>query len=95
MEKRALLYPILAVLLGISFIILPSFLVKTNTPGKVTTFSKSSEAQEINKSSKVANTYLTESKDILQNLFLILLIPLVFSYLAFKLAKNKYIFKLT
>ncbi|NHV06123.1 MAG: hypothetical protein HA495_02150, partial [Thaumarchaeota archaeon] len=54
MEKRMLLYPILAVLLGISIVALPRLLMSSNskevgTP--LTTFSKNvTEAQETNKS---------------------------------------------
>jgi hypothetical protein len=95
MEKRMLLYPILAVLLGISIVALPRFLMSSNskkvgTP--LTTFSKNAtEAQETNKSRITATStnYFTKSLDILQKLLFVLFVPLALAYFAFRLAKSK------
>jgi len=92
MEKRIILCSFLAVLLGVSLIILPTFLVQTSARGKITALSKSSETQEISKSGKSfsTGTYETESISILQKLFFIFFIPLTLAYLVFRLVRNKY-----
>ncbi|MGC9202469.1 MAG: hypothetical protein ACP5HX_07375 [Thermoproteota archaeon] len=96
MEKRTLLYPILAILLGILIVALPSFFLRNSnkevgfTP--LTTLSRNNtEAREANKSkaTTTSTSYFTESLDLLQKLLLMLLVPLALAYFAFRFAKSK------